>query len=309
MWILALAAGCSFGAPACDVAPAAGPHGGPPLETARMVAAKDTHLGKLLRPRPSTEGFGTELSSPATRGLSKYGIGVQLPTTVNNAFDVGASNAAIRFEPFAAADGYPSRAAIADGSVVYANAFTDTDVVAATRGGEFELAYLLRSVDAPTSYSWRVTLPPSVAKVEARNSGLWFLDAHGDLLLHIPEPYVVDATGTRYPALMRWSDRDRAVSISFEPSPSEAAELQYPLLLDPTFETEVWIEVKAPPSALRHQAIYDEERKQAVLFGGSLADGETWVFDGATWRRSNPSRGRGAPATASAGAYDPIRKR
>ena len=85
--------------------------------------------------------------------------------------------------------------------------------------------------------------------------------------------------------------------------------------LDDTWEwdgIDEWQQVnptKTPGGRASHGMAYDELRGEAILFGGQNPDanypGDTWAYDGVTWRKRDES---GPPPRARGGmAYDPWR--
>jgi hypothetical protein len=103
----------------------------------------------------------------------------------------------------------------------------------------------------------------------------------------VPQPYVIDAKGEKYPALLQWENSKRELSVAL----SSARELVYPVLLDPAFETEVWVELQYPPPSANHQQVYDPIRKRTIVFGGNIPFNETWSWDGISWRKKVSKRG------------------
>jgi hypothetical protein len=254
-----------------------------PLTAARAFGVYDARIAKILAPAGdsirsagknaiATQGFDVSRASYGYRAADNTAVALRMPADAAGAFLVGAGSDP-RFQiAFAPASGAiaSARAELRDGVIVYRDGYLDTDVIASAGRGAAELLYLLKSDAAPKSYAWKTQLPAGVAKVESRNDGLWFLDSKGELVLHVPEPYAIDANGLRRTALLEYNTGISELRVTL----TSDVGLTYPILLDPAFETEVWIELQSPPAAYG-QAIYDEARKRVVMFGGGIPQSDT----------------------------------
>jgi hypothetical protein len=308
--IAALALAVALGFPACArVFPESAQAVSGPLETARTLARSDLRIEALLAPLPKAasgesdrnRGFDVQLTSPGSRDHDARAIGLRMPQVATEALRVGAGSEkdlqAIltpRATGGQANAGMTSAAAPAelrDGIIAYRDVYRDTDMLAAAERGQTELLFLLRTPAAPKRFAWNVQLPTGIGKVESRNDGVWFLDRRGDLVMHMPEPYCVDANGVKRSALLTWNESTFELALEL----TSDAGLTYPILLDPAFETEVWVEVQDPPVSTKHQAIYDEARQRVVLFGGDIPAVDTWLYDGLAWRKRTSRSGEVKP--------------
>lgn len=284
--------------------------------TIAELARGDVGLTRLLAPR--SDGFqvgsdggiftaGWERAGNATTGLSmrmsSSSVGVhQLGTHHGDRHTFRLS------EPFATA----RLAEVVGGRVLYRDVYPDTDALFATSGSRVEEVWLLRSQVAPRSFTLKLALPPGDVSVEHRkDAGLWFFESGRALLLHVPEPIAFDAHGTRHPAQLSWNREASTIEIAIPPS----AELAYPVLLDPAFETEAWVELRNPVPRFGSAAAFDEENKRLVLFGGQPQNGarlsDLWLWDGYAWAEAQLPRGSSRPPSRMnhAMVYDSDRKR
>jgi hypothetical protein len=276
-----------------------GVHSSDTIVAARAFGVHDARIAKLLVPADPAKlalqkdadvkrGFDAARASYGFRSGDSSAVALRMPATASGVIVAGASKDPrfqIQLTPSAAVE--TAQAEVRDGIIVYKDGYADTDVIASAGRGAAELLYLLKTEAAPHSYAWKVKLPEGVAKVESRNDGIWFLDGAGDLVVHVPEPYAVDAVGTKRTALLEWDSAAREMRVTL----TSDAGLVYPILLDPTFETEVWVELQNPPPSRGHQMIYDDARQRLVMFGGTIPLNETWIWDGLTWRKRSSGRG------------------
>jgi Galactose oxidase, central domain len=286
-----------------------------PLSAAREIGRSDARIAQLLRPLANASGpansahayvgFDAARTSYGAQTGDPSAIALTLASHAAGTFYAGAGAGPrfqIAFTPGAAARSY-AHAELIDGAMTYRDAYADTDMVVSAGRNAGELLYLLKSSAAPKDYAWKVKLPPGVARVESRNDGLWFLDASGSLVVHVPEPYAIDAVGTKRTALLEYDPLREEMHVALNDRG-----LVYPVLLDPTFETEVWVELQSPPTSNRSAMVYDEARQRMVLFGGDLSPNETWLWDGSSWRKRVSSRGDALVPPDAVAAWDPVRK-
>jgi RHS repeat-associated protein len=126
--------------------------------------------------------------------------------------------------PLNGADGEVDGAA-----VLYANTQTDADTLVKPTTMGFEEDTLLRSVDSPSTYYFRVAMPAGAHLVDSRR-GSWVTEVveNGSVLAVVRPPAANDATGARVPASMRVSGDMLVVTVA-----GRAAAYQYPIALDP----------------------------------------------------------------------------
>jgi hypothetical protein len=294
-------AGCSAQIPA-PAAELSSVRAADPLIAARAYGVHDARIGRLLAPvqvgggsADTARGFDQSRVSYGYRKADSSAVALRMPAMASDA------RYQIQFTPLGALPA--SAAEVREGIVTYREGYTDTDVLASVGRGAGELLYLLRSQAAPRTYAWKVQLPDGVAKVESRNDGIWFLDSAGDLVVHVPEPYAVDAVGIKRTALLEWDDASREMRVSL----TSDTGLTYPILLDPTFETEVWVELQSPPPHSSAQLLHDPVRKRTVLFGGTIPVNETWLWDGLNWQKRLAGRGEAQVPRDAVAIWDPKR--
>jgi hypothetical protein len=299
--------------PATDV----GVHASDPLVAARAFGVHDARIAKLLVPADPIKlaatvnadvkrGFDAARVSYGYRAGDNSAVALRMAADAAGTFYAGTGKDPrfqVALTPTAGALG-TAQAEVRDGVITYREGYADTDVIVSAGRGAAEILYLLKSEVAPKDYAWKLQLPPGIAKVESRNDGLWLLDSAGDLVLHVPEPYAVDAVGVKRAALLAYDAERSEMRVTL----TNDAGLTYPILLDPTFETEVWVEMQNPPASSGSQMIYDEARLQAVLFGGQIPLDETWVWDGLSWRRRIAGRADARVPARAVAAWDPERK-
>ncbi|MFD8914759.1 DNRLRE domain-containing protein [Streptomyces sp. NPDC059575] len=118
------------------------------------------------------------------------------------------------------------------GLVIYANTQIDADTVAVRTGtGSVEVFHLLRSANAPQSFSYRVDLQPGQEITPVDNNTLMVSDAQGDASTFISAPEAFDALGNSIPVSMRLSGNNIIVSLA----PAAGQTVHYPILLDPGY--------------------------------------------------------------------------
>ncbi|MEZ5965663.1 MAG: hypothetical protein R3F56_17645 [Planctomycetota bacterium] len=104
------------------------------------------------------------------------------------------------------------------------------------------------------------------------------------------------------------SARQRVVMFGGETASGPSSELW-------SWDGAVWTLIEGGPSAsyVVGRMTFDAARSQTVYYGGSdprtlVALGETWTFDGTTWRRPTPAT-MPPPRHAPAMTFDPVRRR
>ncbi|MGW4376749.1 DNRLRE domain-containing protein [Streptomyces albidoflavus] len=116
------------------------------------------------------------------------------------------------------------------GLVIYPNTQKDADTVAVrTAANTVELFHLLRSPDAPDSFTYRPVLQPGEQIVQGENNTLMISGSHGGLTTFISAPLALDAKGDTIPVSLRLEGDDITVSLA----PSAGQTISYPVLLDP----------------------------------------------------------------------------
>jgi N-acetylneuraminic acid mutarotase len=121
-----------------------------------------------------------------------------------------------------------------DGSVVYAGAAPDTDVVLTFAGDGFEEVRILGSALAPTTMRWRVRRGAAVASMRVREGRVELLDESGVVQLSAAPMLATDALGVqRYatPRIERTAEGEELVASL------DVTGLAFPIALDPGWST------------------------------------------------------------------------
>ncbi|MGW4698955.1 DNRLRE domain-containing protein [Streptomyces sp. NPDC004285] len=130
--------------------------------------------------------------------------------------------------------GNPAPAELSDaGLIVYPNTQTDADTLAIrTSVNAVETFHLLRSPNAPTSYSYKLTLEPGQSAIETGDNGVLISDPTGNVT-SITAPTALDAKGQSIPVTLRLVEG--SVTVALNPGPGQV--ISYPVLLDPSYAT------------------------------------------------------------------------
>ncbi|GEC06572.1 hypothetical protein SSP24_42270 [Streptomyces spinoverrucosus] len=118
------------------------------------------------------------------------------------------------------------------GLVVYPNTQTDADTIAVRKGpNAVELFHLLRSGNAPSSFTYRPTLRPGEVITVGEDNTMMISGSEGGLTTFVTAPLALDAKGNTVPVSMTLSGNDIVVSLA----PAEGQSIAYPVLLDPGY--------------------------------------------------------------------------
>lgn len=217
----------------------------------------------------------------------------------------------VSLRPLSCSSELPSEGTSEGAITHYPEACEDTDQLLVSAQSRAELLSVLHSARAHARQTWRMDLGSRIAAVLERDGGLVFLDARDELLLRIPEPYAIDARGVRRRAALQYKRDERELSVTLETSG-----LTWPVLLDPAFETEMWVHLVDPPNpsndlgtGKRPILLFDPEHNNVVTFGGDLPNTDTWLFDRLGWHLKRSSRGGASPTGGDAlGVWDSRRR-
>jgi tripartite motif-containing protein 71 len=125
-------------------------------------------------------------------------------------------------------------ASISGGSVAfYPNVANDTDLAISPTPTGVETMTQLRSADSPDVTAYRLSLP-SGASLAATPAGGAQVQSGDDLLLNVPAPTAIDASGEAVPVDLEVSGDTLEVHVE----PNESTSL--PILVDPLFQTYEW---------------------------------------------------------------------
>lgn len=150
-------------------------------------------------------------------------VDVQLPDDATEAVSLPGIEVGIT-----PAGAQPSGAELVKDTVFYPNAAgTDTDYLAKPLPGGVDLAYTLRSMDSPESFSLDLNLPEGAILADGGDGSATIVDG-GQQIAHIPQPLAVDADGLPVP--LSWSVADDQLTIQID---HRADQYAYPILLDP----------------------------------------------------------------------------
>jgi sugar lactone lactonase YvrE len=121
-----------------------------------------------------------------------------------------------------------------ESSAFFPNVAPDTDLSVAAAPTGFETFTQLRSVDAPRSQTFDLTLPED-ASLQATEDGGALVTRAGEVLLSVRAPAAIDAEGEPVPATLHVSGD----SIVLEVAPDDDS--AFPVLVDPLYETYQWL--------------------------------------------------------------------
>ena len=169
-------------------------------------------------------GFQPARSATALHIPKRLADGVRLASTGVSLTPVGANGSALG----------GSEGVIDGASVLYANTQTDSDTVVKPLASGFEEDTLLRSVDSPSTLSFRVGLPAGASLVPAKDgakngSGGVDVVEDGTAIAVVLAPGAMDAEGTVVPVSMSMSGDTLTVNVD-----QRAGEYRYPIEVDPT---------------------------------------------------------------------------
>ena len=200
-----------------------------------------------------------------------------------------------------------SRARVDRGRVVYEGAFAHTDRVITASASQLEELLVLRDHGTPRAFSWSIETPPGITRVDPTAGGFVFRDAADRPVLTMHAPHAFDANGANLPLRSTWDPPSHTFTLLLP----EKDELAFPVVVDPDFETSVWLSIdsRTPPPRTNFGIAYDSARSEVVVFGGfanvsRLSD--TWVWNGTLWAQRTPSVSP-APRSDFAMAYDSAR--
>ncbi|MEV0494524.1 hypothetical protein [Streptomyces atratus] len=121
----------------------------------------------------------------------------------------------------------------ATGLIVYSNTHTDADILAIrTAVNSVETFHLLRSTNAPKSYSYKLQLQLGQTAIETGENGVLISDQSGHVTI-ISAPVASDAKGNSVPVPLRLVDGN--VNVTLQPDSGQV--ISYPVLLDPKYAT------------------------------------------------------------------------
>jgi outer membrane protein OmpA-like peptidoglycan-associated protein len=263
------------------------------FESAALVGA---------RRAPTTHTGGGELETVADTLAAPHGrVGARLATRFPSGVRVSLGDSqdlAISFTPEGAAD----VAGDAAGSrVLYENAWPATDVLYQVSGDQVKELLLVR-VGGPRRFSFAASVGAGLSVRPGAGGAIDLVDGEGEARLAVARPWAVDATGRRVD--LDWTIEGSRWSLAVP------AELQAPILVDPTIGKVMWndrtpagtVGTVRPEGRRFHSMAFDTTRNRAVLFGGwdgTTVYGDTWEWNPATrtWTEFMPA----SPPSARAG--------
>ncbi len=297
--------------------------------TQTLAAAHDARGSALVLPRgdalvrapadasedEQTRGHITSPGWRATKAQRFDQLGARLPDTADRALEVGASRFSSLALHVTLAESAAVPARLNEGRVVYERVLPSTDRVVVADTNALEEFLVLHDARAPRVFTWNIQLPEGIAAVRERDSdeggGLAFEDAHGTAKLVMGALTAYDAKGALVPLHASWDAPTHTLRAALE---AGGPALTYPVVIDPRYETSVWISSLSRLPSVRSQVAmdFDVARGEVVLFGGrgqtGLPTGDTWTYNAANgWARRFPSvspSGREGPAMV----YDSARR-
>jgi YD repeat-containing protein len=189
-------------------------------------------------------------------------VGVRIPRHLDEGVHAGRLGISItpvdaKGAALAGAEGSPSPA-----SVLYANSQTDTDTVVKPTALGLDTDTVIRGVEAPQKYFYRLGLPPGARLREAKTgSGAIEAVEDGVAIAAIPRPYASDATGVPVPASVAVAGDTLVITVNHR-----SGDYQYPLMLDPEF---VVVEETVQNYGLGEAHLFGEEAWKAEASAGA----------------------------------------
>lgn len=159
-------------------------------------------------------------------------VEVDIPSQLDEGISLPQSDIRIELAN-APADRAPS--IIDQGTAAYPNVAEDTTFVVAPTPTGMETFTLLQSPDAPTSQTFHLDLPPSAVLSETEDGGAE-VTHNGETLMTVLPPSAIDAAEASVPVHLK-TEND---SITIVANPG--AESQFPVLVDPMWETYYWFQ-------------------------------------------------------------------
>ncbi len=175
--------------------------------------------------RSVLERSDSAFSSSALRGGS---LATTSPDRASDAVRLETASGAARLE-VVAEGAAPVPGELANGAVIFRDAFPDTDVVHAAHGSRFEELRVLHSPKAPATARYRLK---SAGELRASRGTIEVVDGQGNVQLRSLPAFAIDAAGRR-----------RALDVQIDTRGSEPvmiakldpAGLTYPITVDPTW--------------------------------------------------------------------------
>ncbi|MGY3204692.1 DUF6973 domain-containing protein [Streptomyces sp. TE5632] len=222
------------------------------LTTSFINEIAETHFGSLLHPADDTTeeveefpeetvveeddtpppGHVEEEDTEAEETEDSAGADAiaQLPDAANSSIvgtgPDGATQTLVNLPPAVASPAELSET----GLVVYPHTQQDADTVAVRNStSAVEVFHLLRSPNAPQSFTYTANIQPGHEITAVSESTLMISDAEGDATAFISAPLALDAKGETAPVSMRLSGNDFIVSLA--PAPDRT--VTFPVLPDP----------------------------------------------------------------------------
>jgi tripartite motif-containing protein 71 len=184
--------------------------------------AKRTASGRLtsinLALRDVGGSYVPVASDIAVRIPKRLGEGVRTPEDGVSLTPVDAAG-----NPLAGIEGTVDGA-----SVLYANTQADSDTVAKPTSRGVELGAVLRSIESPHQFYYRVGMPNGASLVQGQEQGLVQVVSNGGEIATIMPPSAVDASGTQVPVTMSIKGDSLILEVG-----DYSGEYQYPIEVDP----------------------------------------------------------------------------
>lgn len=159
-------------------------------------------------------------------------VEVEIPTRLENGIALPDTGVRIELDG-APADRSPSN--LNESVATYPNVADDTSLVVAPTPTGVETFTLLQSPDAPLSQKFNLTLPSGGTLRETDDGGAE-VSRGDDVLVAVRPPSAIDAEESSVP--VRLETAGDSIVITVEPS----ADNQYPILVDPMWETYYWFQ-------------------------------------------------------------------
>ncbi len=274
------------------------------VERARTHAAIDVaaRLMPSTLTQPNDDGFarahdaagGDRLVSAGWRGIDqkRYSdLAVRLPEYASERLDVGVSRFGATRLGVTLLHALPAAAELDRGRVVYRSVLPSTHRVMLADAASFEELLVLVDAGAPRTFSWHLDLPSELPSLVASDGGFDLRTRQGRTQLRIAPLVAKDAAGQPVAVRATWNAETQTLSAELDTKGAE-----YPIVLDPTYQTSVWINTALRSAVPRYEApmVFDEARGEIMMFsGGNINENsllDTWTWNGVAWREKTPTR-------------------
>lgn len=181
----------------------------------------------------SVTGFTVQPDSSNQEASASSRLNVFFPDNYTRFFEIKVGSVQLKLR---ALESTKVAAQIEDGSIVYRNAYAQTDILNIIAGQQSKEFLLLKSLEAPTTFEYELQANSGVT-AQIQNGSVQFISEKNSSL-HIDAPWLIDSQGKRYEAesVIHWeleeSGKSGAYKLRLKLNPTG---LSYPLAIDPSW--------------------------------------------------------------------------